>query len=35
MGDYHDFYVQTDTLSLADAFGKFREKYIEIYELNP
>ena len=35
MGDYHDSYVQTDTLLLADVFEKFREKYIEIYGLNP
>ena len=26
MGDYHDLYVQTDTLLLADVFEKFREK---------
>ena len=31
MGDYHDLYVQTDTLLLADVFEKFREKWIEIY----
>ena len=35
MGDYYDSYVQTDTLLLADVFEKFREKYIEIYGLNP
>ena len=35
MGDYHDFYVQTDTLLLADVFEKFREKCTEIYGLNP
>ena len=35
MGDYHDLYVQTDTLLLADVFGKFRKKCIEIYGLDP
>ena len=33
--DYHDLYVQTDTLLLADVFEKFREKCIEIYGLDP
>ena len=35
MGDYHDFYVQTDTLLPANVFEKLREKYIEIYGLDP
>ena len=35
MSDYHNLYVQTDTLLLADVFEKFREKYIEIYGLDP
>ena len=35
MGDYHDLHVQTDTLSLANVFEKFREKCIEIYGLYP
>ena len=35
MGDYHNLYVQTDTFSLADFCEKFRDKYIEIYELDP
>ena len=34
MGDYHDLYVQTDTLLLADVFELFREKCFEIYGLN-
>ena len=29
------FYVQTDTLWLADVLEKFREKCIEIYGLHP
>ena len=35
LGDYHDFYVQTDALLLADVFKNFRNKCIEIYELDP
>ena len=35
LGDYHDFHVQSDTLFLADVFEKFRNKGIEIYELDP
>ena len=35
MGDYHNLYVQTDTLLLADVFEKFRDKFIEIYRLDP
>ena len=34
LGDYHDLYVQSDTLLLADVFGNFRNKCIEIYELD-
>ena len=35
MSDYHDLYVQTDTVLLADVFEKFRDKCIEIYGLDP
>ena len=35
LGDYHNLYVQNDTLLLADVFESFRNKYIEIYELYP
>ena len=35
LGDYHDLYVQSDTLLLADAFQNFRNNCIEIYELDP
>ena len=35
MGDYHDLYVQTDTLLLADVFENFRNMCLEIYELDP
>ena len=34
LGDYHDLYVQSDTLLLADVFENFRNKCIEIYELD-
>ena len=35
LGDYHDLYVQSNTLFLADVFENFRNKCIEIYELDP
>ena len=35
LGNYHDFYVQTHTLLLANIFEKFRDKCIEIYGLHP
>ena len=35
LGEYHDLYVQSDTLLLADVFEKFRDKCIEMYELDP
>ena len=34
-GDYHDMFVQSDTLLLADVFENFIDKCIEIYELDP
>ena len=35
LGEYHDLYVQSDTLLLADVLKNFRDKCIEIYELDP
>ena len=35
LGDYHDLYVQSDTLLLADIFEDFRNMYIKVYELDP
>ena len=35
LGEYHDLYAQCDTLLLADVFENFRDKCIEIYELDP
>ena len=34
-GAYHDLYVQSDTLLLADVFENCRNKCIEIYKLDP
>ena len=35
IGDYHDLYVQVDTLLLSDIFENFRDICLEIYELDP
>ena len=35
LGDYHDLYVQSDTLLLADVFENFRDMCVKIYELDP
>ena len=35
LGDYYDLYVQRHTLLLADVFQNSRNKFIEIYELDP
>ena len=35
LGDYHDLYVESHTLLLADIFENFRNKSIEIYKLDP
>ena len=35
MNDYHDSYVQSDTLLLADVFENFRNKCIKICERHP
>ena len=34
LGNYHDLYVQSDTLLLADVFENFRNKCSEIYQLD-
>ena len=33
-GEYHDLYVQSDILQLANVFENFRKMCIEIYELD-
>ena len=35
LGDYHDLYVQSDRLLLADVFENFRDMCIKEYELDP
>ena len=34
LGEYHDLYIQSDTLLLADVFKNFRNKCLEVYELD-
>ena len=35
IGDYHNLYVQSDTLLLADVFENFRNMYLKEYKLDP
>ena len=35
LGEYHDLYVQSDTVLLADVFENFRNMCINKYELDP
>ena len=35
LGEYHDLYVQSDTILLEDVFERFRNLCIETYKLDP
>ena len=35
LGEDHDFFVQSDTLLLADVFENFRSMCLEIYDFDP
>ena len=35
LGEYHDLYVQSDTLLLPDVFENFRKMSLKVYELDP
>ena len=35
LGEYHDLYVEINTLLLADIFENFRNMCLDIYELDP
>ena len=34
LGEYHDLYLQSDTLLLADVFNNFQNVCLKIYELD-
>ena len=35
LGEYHDLYIQSDTLLLAEVSENFRNMCLEIYKLDP
>ena len=35
LGEYHDLYVQSNTLLLADVSEKFQNLFLKIYEIDP
>ena len=35
IGEYHDLYVQSNALLLADVFEKYQNTCLEIYKFNP
>ena len=35
LGQYYNLHVQSDTLLTTDVLENFRNKYLEIYELDP
>ena len=35
LGEFHDLYIQSDTLFLADVFENFRNTFLKVYGLDP
>ena len=35
LGEYHDFYLKSDTLNLADVFENYRKMCLKIFEFDP
>ena len=35
LGEYHDLYIQSDTLLLSDIYENFKNMCLNIYELDP
>ena len=35
MGEYHNFYLKSDIIVLADVLEKFRKTYMQYYKVDP